>query len=129
MAKKVIRRSKGTAPKVTGPKAKSRVTAVAKGAKAAAKKAAAKSTRKVTPKRMDEKALKAKYSHVVLGTLKFDKSAGKQTVEIKCKKRNCGEFRRIFTSDLFQINFCKEHVLENRRAKRAAAAKAKREAS
>lgn len=122
MAKKVIRRSKGKAPEVKGPKPKTRSKAVAS--------AKAKAPRKSTPKkRMDEKKLKSKYSHVVLGTVKFDKAAGKQTVEIKCKKRNCGEFRRIYTSDLFQIDMCKEHTLERRRAKRAAAAKAKREAA
>ena len=129
MTKKVIRRSKGATPKVTGQKAKSRVTAVAKGAKSAAKKAAAKSTRKSTPKRMDEKKLKVKYSHIVLGTVRFDKAAGKQTVEIKCRKRNCDVQRRIFTSDAFQIDMCEEHTLERRRAKRAEAAKARREAA
>ena len=119
MAKKVIRRSKGKAPKVTGPKPKVRKSATFSAADPKAV------SRKTAPKRMDEAALKAKYSHVVSGTLKFDKAAGKQTIEIKCKKRGCDVRRRIFTSDLFQIDMCEEHTLERRATRRAEARKAK----
>lgn len=114
MAKrKVVRRAKSNAKKTAAPKAK------------ASKKASAKST-KATPRvrRMDEKALIAKYPQVVKGSLKFNKVgrfAGKQTVSISCAHPKCKERRTVATSDLFQISMCSAHLVEARKARRAAA--------
>lgn len=45
-----------------------------------------------------------KYPHAKADTLKFDDAAGKFSVEIECTK--CGESRRVYTSDLFQVKTC-----------------------
>jgi hypothetical protein len=108
MARKVVRRA-GPKPK---PKAKA--------------KPKAKSANSGNGRRMDAKALKAKYPHLVNGTLEFDETLGKQTVEIKCAggatTKTCkNPRRRVATSDLFQVTRCEEHTLEVRRANRAKA--------
>ena len=121
MAKKVIRRSKGTAPKVEGPKAKTRAPKEAP--------VKVKSTRVSKSKRMNEKALKAKYPGVIVGTLVHDEITGKQHVEILCAKKGCKVERIVATSDLFQVRYCPEHTLTERRARRAEVAKARKAAT
>ena len=107
MARKVVRRS-GAKPK---PVAK---------AKAKRKPAAG------NGRRLDAKALKAKYPQAMVDTLKFDASRGKQTVEIRCaggpKTKTCrNSRRRVATSDLFQVTRCEAHTLEVRQAARSKA--------
>lgn len=63
--------------------------------------------------------------------------AGKLTVEITCKRKRkdengkeyeCGNKRRVATSDLFQVKYCEECIAELRLAKRRRKAKVNRAA-
>ncbi len=63
--------------------------------------------------------------------------AGKLTVEIVCKRKRkdengkeyeCGNTRRVATSDLFQVKYCEECIAELRLAKRRRKAKVNRAA-
>jgi hypothetical protein len=67
--------------------------------------------------RLTEPALRAKYPHVVEGTLGWDAGQGKQVVEIACA---CGEVRRVATSDLFQVRSCAACAKAERKARKAA---------
>jgi hypothetical protein len=58
----------------------------------------------------------ARYPHADPETLTFDDAARKYSVIIHCTV--CGEERRVFTSDLFQINMCKKHGDEAKAATR-----------
>ncbi len=63
-----------------------------------------------------------KYPHAIAGTLRFDESANKQKMKIKCEE--CGDTNReVYTSDLFQVKVC----LECAKKKRAASRKKKEE--
>lgn len=56
-----------------------------------------------------EATLKAKYPHVVPGTLKIHKEGphkGRRTVEIQCQTPGCKNRRLVHTSDLFQVSRC-----------------------
>ena len=69
-----------------------------------------------------EKVLRKKYRHIVLGTLK-NLSAngvhhGKRTVTIKCAAPKCDVTRKIATSDLAQVRYCKDCTNEQRAARR-----------
>ncbi len=105
MTKKVVRRS---------------------GAKPKAVKKAKVQSPSSNSRKLDAKALKTKYPQMIAGTLEFDASRGKQTVEIKCaggpNAKTCrNPKRRVATSDLFQVTRCGEHTLETRRASRSKA--------
>lgn len=59
-----------------------------------------------TPKktgRLDEQAIRAKYPHAIEGTLAYDPTTQKQTIEAKLA---CGHTHRLATSDLFQVRVC-----------------------
>jgi hypothetical protein len=73
-------------------------------------------------RRVDEATLQAKYPHMVKGSLSFDPSVNKQFVFIECAQPGCGETRRTFTSDLFQVTMCDGHRKEQAKAKREAKA-------
>lgn len=87
---------------------------------------APKASSKATPKRMGITELQNKYPRVQSGSLEFDEAAGKQTVLIKCAVRGCKNERRVFTSDLFQVDKCEEHTAQQRRERRAEAARKRR---
>lgn len=59
-----------------------------------------------------------KYPHAKPETLKFDEVAKKYSVEIECAE--CGETERVYTSDLFQVQHCKNCRAEAKKAKMAA---------
>lgn len=80
-----------------------------------------------------------RYSRVTPGSIRRETDGhhkGKLTVEITCKnkKRNpetgevteCGNKRRVATSDLFQVKFCEDCIAEMRLAKRRRKAKTAR---
>lgn len=52
-----------------------------------------------------EAELRERYPNVVEGSLKYDPSTNKQSVEAKLA---CGCVRRLWTSDLFQVRECPE---------------------
>ena len=106
-----------------------------KNAKPAKKEKAPKAPKPVKEKKTQEQilteaenALIAKYPHVIKGSIRdvgFSKEHGtKRTVEVKCQYPNCGETRRLATSDLHQGKYCTEHTrvtrLERRKEARAA---------
>lgn len=79
----------------------------------------------------EEKAAKrvenlTKYPHAKPETLTFDTTSNKYSVEIECTK--CGAARRVFTSDLFQVNVC-EACAKEAKAERKAEKKAEIEAA
>ncbi len=61
-----------------------------------------------------------RYENTNPDTLKWDENSKKYSVELKCE---CGETRRVFTSDLFQVKQCVECTnkarAERRKQKRA----------
>jgi hypothetical protein len=72
---------------------------------------------------LDEAALRKVYPHIVADSLKdATKRPGrflqKRTVEIKCAYKGCDVVRRIATSDLAQVKFCKEHTRQLRLQRR-----------
>lgn len=80
-----------------------------------------------------------KYKNVTPGSIQREDSgthAGKLTVEITCKNKRkkegssetyeCGNTRRVATSDLFQVKLCEECVADLRLARRRRKAKTKR---
>jgi hypothetical protein len=69
-------------------------------------------------KRSSEKDIIAKYPHVIEGTLQYDPTTNKQSVEIRCQHPGCKETRRVFTSDLFQVRLCDTHKKEAKKAQR-----------
>lgn len=68
-------------------------------------------------KRLDAAALKAKYPHMVEGTLRYNELAQKQEVDCKCE---CGATFHAFTSDLFQLKSCPECRAKAKKEKRKA---------
>lgn len=73
-------------------------------------------------RRVGEAELKAKYPQMVEGSLAFDDVRNKQFVFINCAHPGCGETRKTFTSDLFQVSMCDSHRKEAAKAKRDAKA-------
>ena len=78
--------------------------------------------------RAAEKVLKAKYSQIVIGTLKNAEAgdgphANKRTVEIKCAHKGCKVTRQVATSDLKQVTMCEEHTRQARLERRREARK------
>jgi hypothetical protein len=71
-------------------------------------------------RRVSETELRAKYPHVVEGSLDFDSVTNKQFVQIECTHPGCGAQRRTFTSDLFQVTMCDDHRKEQAKARKAA---------
>lgn len=78
--------------------------------------------------RMTEKQIRAKYPYVVRGSLRFDRKAKKSKITLRCPVKGCGRTRRCYTSDLFQIKQCGEHLanaLDSRKTRLAKAALAR----
>ncbi len=73
-------------------------------------------------RRVSEDTLRAKYPHVVEGSLDFDAERNKQFVLISCTHDGCDQTRRTFTSDLFQVSMCDEHRKEQAKARKDAKA-------
>lgn len=69
-----------------------------------------------------EKLLRAKYPHVIAGTLAAHADGphkGRRTVEIQCQAAGCKNRRIVHTSDLFQVNRCVECTLAARSQRRS----------
>ena len=79
---------------------------------------------KATHGRMTEEEIRAKYPHVVKGSLRFDGKAKKSKITIQCLVKGCGRTRRCYTSDLFQIRDCGEHLANAMSRRKARLAKA-----
>ncbi len=43
---------------------------------------------------------------------------------IKCQHKGCGKLRKVYTSDVFQVKYCREHQKTNRAAQTAKSRKA-----
>jgi len=67
-------------------------------------------------KKLTEEQLKARYPHMVEGTLTYDEIHQKQRCKATCA--NCGDQFSVFTSDLFQLTMCKTCRAEARKARR-----------
>ena len=68
-----------------------------------------------------EATLIKKYSRIVKGSIQRHNSgryAGKITVTIACKTKDCPNTRTVATSDLFQVKYCEECTEANRQARR-----------
>lgn len=73
---------------------------------------------------MAEQELRAKYPHIVEGSLRVEKEGshkGRRSVEISCQGNGCQERRRIHTSDAFQTKLCPECTTLHRKQRRAKA--------
>jgi len=71
-------------------------------------------------RRMGAAEIEAKYSHVVKGSMRFNPTANKQQVTIRCTTPGCTKTREVFTSDLFQVRSCEDHKKAERKAAREA---------
>lgn len=82
--------------------------AIVEGNQKQAKKALGKAKGNRKPKKanqpMSEEALRAKYPHVVEGSMKRGRNTTKMTVQALL---TCGHTETLFTSDLFQVEVCK----------------------
>lgn len=68
-----------------------------------------------------EVALIKQYKQIIPGSIKRHNSghyAGKITVEIRCKTKDCPNTRVVATSDLFQVEYCVECTEARRQARR-----------
>lgn len=79
---------------------------------------------KVTHGRMTEDEIRAKYPLVVKGSLRFDCKAKKSKITLRCPVKGCGRTRRCYTSDLFQIKQCGEHLANALSSRKTRLAKA-----
>lgn len=72
---------------------------------------------------MAEQELRAKYPHIVEGSLRVDEGSrqGRRSVEIACQGDGCQQRRRIHTSDAFQTKLCLECTTLHRKQRRAKA--------
>lgn len=73
---------------------------------------------------MAEQELRAKYPHIVEGSLRIETDGahqGRRSVEIACQGDGCHERRRIHTSDAFQTKPCQECTTLHRKQRRAKA--------
>lgn len=69
-----------------------------------------------------EKQLRAKYPHVIAGTIVAHTNGphkGRRTVEIQCQTKGCKNRRVVHTSDVFQVNRCVECSLAARSQRRS----------
>jgi hypothetical protein len=69
-----------------------------------------------------EKQLRAKYPHVIAGTMAAHSNGlhkGRRIVEIQCQTKGCKNRRLVHTSDLFQVNRCVECTLAARSQRRS----------
>ena len=69
-----------------------------------------------------EKQLRAKYPHVIAGTIAAHSNGphkGRRTVEIQCQAVGCKNRRLVHTSDVFQVNRCVECTLAARSQRRS----------
>lgn len=78
---------------------------------------------KPTHGRMTEEEILARYPHAIKGSLRFDGKAKKSKITIQCPVKGCGRTRRCYTSDLFQIKHCGEHLANTRGRRRTRLAK------
>lgn len=70
---------------------------------------------------MAEQELRAKYPHIVAGSLRIETDGahkGRRSVEIACQADGCQERRRIHTSDAFQTKLCQECTTLHRKQRR-----------
>lgn len=84
---------------------------------------------KKQPKRLVEDSLRAKHSHIVRGSLRYDAAANKQKVTIWTRDEHGifdGDSREIATSDLHQTFWTQATKDRMDRAKRNAKARTKR---
>lgn len=68
-----------------------------------------------------EATLIKQYKQIIPGSIKRHNSghyAGKITVEIRCKTKDCPNTRVVATSDLFQVEYCVECTEARRQARR-----------
>ena len=73
---------------------------------------------------MAEQELRAKYPHIVAGSLRIETDGahqGRRSVEIACQGDDCKARRRIHTSDAFQTKLCQECTALHRKRRRAKA--------
>lgn len=72
---------------------------------------------------MAEQELRAKYPHIVEGSLRVDEGThkGRRSVEIACQGDGCQQRRRIHTSDAFQTKLCLDCTTLHRKQRRAKA--------
>ena len=73
---------------------------------------------------MAEQELRAKYPHIVEGSLRVETDGahkGRRSVEIACQGDGCQERRRIHTSDAFQTKLCQECTTLHRKQRRTKA--------
>jgi len=77
--------------------------------------------------RLTQEHISAKYPHVIPGSLRYDEVSRKQQVEIHCVEEGCEETRIVFTSDLFQVSRCHDHVKAARKARAKERRAAKKE--
>jgi hypothetical protein len=73
---------------------------------------------------MAEQELRAKYPHIVAGSLRIETDGahkGRRSVEIECQGDGCQERRRIHTSDAFQTKLCHQCTTLHRKQRRAKA--------
>jgi hypothetical protein len=73
---------------------------------------------------MAEQELRAKYPHIVEGSLRIETDSahkGRRSVEIACQRNGCQERRRIHTSDAFQTKLCPACTTLHRKQRRTKA--------
>jgi len=73
-----------------------------------------------------EKLLRAKYPHVIAGTLAAHADGphkGRRTVEIQCQAAGCQNRRLVHTSDLFQVSRCPDCAKAARSQRRSTSKK------
>ena len=73
---------------------------------------------------MAEQELRAKYPHIVEGSLRVETDGahkGRRSVEIACQGDGCRKRRRIHTSDAFQTKLCQECTTLHRKQRRTKA--------
>jgi hypothetical protein len=73
---------------------------------------------------MTEREIRAKYPNVVRGSLRFNRKAEKSMITLRCPVKGCRRTRRCYTSDLFQIKHCGQHLANALSRRRARLAKA-----
>jgi len=73
-----------------------------------------------------EKQLRKKYPHIIEGSIRAHEDGphkGRRTVEIQCQAKGCQNWRRIHTSDAFQVELCPDCTKALRQQRRTKAAK------
>ena len=98
-----------------GKKADPVAQAATTGAEAGAKAAAPKVKK---PRKKEEAYFTERYTHAVPGSLQFEDTVNKQSMEVACTVNGCPNKRRVYTSDIFQVKLCLEHAKQKRSASR-----------